>query len=443
MRAFCPGSRCVCRTLPAGRTTSKPLYVRSSLLDMDEGVRSALDGFSHAQLAQQLQDCASRLFSQPGELQVEHQPAAHIRLCVCLLTCALLHCLFTAGLRRAGLPPRARLLFAAADGGDTAVLQLMLLLLGPEEAAAAVDASSSTALHYAARQGQHGAVRLLLAHSTREAACARNREGSTPLALAAAGGHGEAVQALLGAAREAVATADGQQRMPLALAARGGHAHVMRLLLAAVPPEAVPALVARCDAHRYTPLHEACSQHYATAVSLLLDAAGDTAGALCKMQTRPSGFTPLHLAVRLTLRTVPEASAAVAQLLVAACPLACMTADAQGMLPLHRSVLDANTAVLPLLLEAGPEAATEAAPQHGTPLEMALATKRPHIARCLLAAGPAAHVFNILLSAACAPAVRRSLLPDAIVARMPLSEADWALVPFRHKTEVCAWGAAT
>ena len=79
-----------------------------------------------------------------------------------------------------------------------------------------------------------------------------------------------------------------------------------------------------------------------------------------------------------------------------------------------------------LLLAAAPEAAAARNTLGWLPLQQALERQHMDAARCLLAAGPAAEVVNILLrnGQAALP-----LFADFVVARLPLSEHQWARLP--------------
>ena len=103
------------------------------------------------------------------------------------------------------------------------------------------DPGGWTALHYAAIQGQAGAVRSLAARGGRAAVDARNNENLTPLHCVASGGHTTAMQALLEAgAGASLKTNDGKTALDYAVS--GGKHEVAELLRAhaAAAPEPEP-----------------------------------------------------------------------------------------------------------------------------------------------------------------------------------------------------------
>jgi hypothetical protein len=124
----------------------------------------------------------------------------------------------------------------AAERGHVAALRA--LLDGGADVAAELDNASTarplppgTALHWAARNGQAGAVQLLLGAGS--AVDANNILGETALHLAAAQGYAEVVQLLLGAGSAVDARNSWRDSTALHYAAHYGHAEVVRLILGA------------------------------------------------------------------------------------------------------------------------------------------------------------------------------------------------------------------
>ena len=97
-------------------------------------------------------------------------------------------------------------------------------------------------------------------------------------------------------------------------------------------------------------------------------------------------------------------------------------------IPLHCAAAGGHTLAAVLLLAAAPEAAAARNTLGWLPLQQALERQHMDAARCLLASGPAAEVIHILQQHG------QGALPlfaDYVVARLPLSGDDWALLP-RH-----------
>ena len=119
---------------------------------------------------------------------------------------------------------------------------------------------------------------------------------------------------------------------------------------------------------------------------------------------------------------------AAAELLLAAAPQTAMAVDAGGSTPLHCAAAGGHTLAAVLLLAAAPEAAAARNTLGWLPLQQALYYRHTNTARCLLAPGPAAEVLQALLrhGQAALP-----LFADFVIARLPLSAVEWALMP-RH-----------
>ena len=171
----------------------------------------------------------------------------------------------------------------------------------------------------------------------------------------------------------------------------------------------------------WLPLHWAAHNSHEAVARMLLDAAPAAA-----MAADEDGWLPLHAAADYNHE-------AVVRLLLDAAPVAAMAADADGRLPLHRAAAAGHEAVVRLLLDAAPQAATATTADGGTPLQIALLHGHTSSARVLLSAGPAAAVLSALAAAAAAPAGAdaTSLFLDFLLApgRLPLTAANWALVP--------------
>jgi ankyrin repeat protein len=152
--------------------------------------------------------------------------------------CAVLECLLAAGADPSRpLPNGADALYLAARNGHTALLRRLLSASGGGPSSRTRNVDHSTALHSAAKHGQVDCIAELLAHPNwlvlRDA---QDRDGSTPLLLAAGRGHAAAVEALC-AAGAGADSGGGDARCPSALLAASyhGHAEVVRALLRARP----------------------------------------------------------------------------------------------------------------------------------------------------------------------------------------------------------------
>ena len=150
-------------------------------------------------------------------------------------------------------------------------------------------------------------------------------------------------------------------------------------------------------------------------VQLLLTAAPGTAASLSAANS-----TPLHFAAR-------SGHAAVTQLLLAAAPETAAAVDTSGCTPLHHAAESApSAAASQLLLAAAPETA-EARNLHGQrPLDLAIYDRRLDTIRCLLAAAPTLTALQELSQGGEA---MQPVFVNFIPARLPLSDAEWALVP--------------
>ena len=127
-----------------------------------------------------------------------------------------------------------------------------------------------------------------------------------------------------------------------------------------------------------------------------------------------------------------QGHAAMVQLLLAAAPVAAMQADADGWLPLLLAAYFGHATVAQLLLAAAPETVGFAAADGSTALDCALdglaqgTEGCEAAARCLAAAAPA-HAALAALVAAGAPALH--LVADCVAVHLPLTDAEWQLVP--------------
>ena len=148
-------------------------------------------------------------------------------------------------------------------------------------------------LFEAAKQGDAGAVRAALAAGV--PADVRDREGRTPLHLAAQAGHTDVIQILLDAGAEVDAEDRDFGSRPLYLAAVGAHVSVAKLLLergALVDATNHTRDPVSAGSHHsnYTALDQASEAGHPDLVALLLDHGADVNG-------RANGISPLLLAV--------------------------------------------------------------------------------------------------------------------------------------------------
>ena len=203
--------------------------------------------------------------------------------------------------------------------------------------------------------------------------------------------------------------ADNDGDLPLHLATQHGHEAVVGLLLQAAPQATMVA-----GSWGRLPLHLAAEEGHTALVAVLLEAGPAAAMTGCN-----SGLLPLHV----------TGDAAVGQLLLQAAPAAALTQAAGcGSLPLHRAAEGGHAGMVELLLQAAPGSATARDSEGDTPLIWAL-TGWPGCtaaARRLAAAMPA---HAALAALATAGTLALPLLADCVAAHLPLSDAQWALVP--------------
>jgi ankyrin repeat protein len=118
----------------------------------------------------------------------------------------------------------------AAFNGDTSVLSSL-----PRKQLLEQDASSNTPLIWAADQGHHTALELILSVVEKEEPSHINTRGflgNTAISRAARGGHVECVEALLGASETNPNIANDKVQYPLHFAAFKRHPSVVKALLA-------------------------------------------------------------------------------------------------------------------------------------------------------------------------------------------------------------------
>jgi len=180
---------------------------------------------------------------------------------------------------------RTRLMAAARAGDVPRLTRLLRTASGALRVRSNVNGSASngsTALHWAAQEGQTAAIEVLL--SAGAAVGAANNQGWTPLHYAAQSGQIAAIEALL-AAGAAIEATTSRGDIPLHLAADKGHVLAVQALLAAGAATAAKTTVVGA-----TPLHCAAINGHVLAVQALL-AAGAAVGAADN-----GGLNPLHLA---------------------------------------------------------------------------------------------------------------------------------------------------
>jgi ankyrin repeat protein len=256
-------------------------------------------------------------------------------------------------------------------------------------------------------------------------------DGWLPLHYAAQNGHTAVVQQLLAAAAEAAMHATQDGMLPLHVAAQNGHTAVVLQLLAADAGTAMQA-----DIDGWLPLHFAAINGHTAVVQQLLAAAAETA-----KQADARGWLPLH-------RAAPTGDIEMVQQLLDAFPRAAMLTLPDGRLPLHLAAVIGHTSVVQLLLDAAPEAAMQATQAGQLPLQLALLRMRngdsiPHsaAARLLLRAAAAPRELDLSNLHAAGPDGLQ-LLADFVAARVPLSTAEWELIPAPCPGILCALPAA-
>jgi hypothetical protein len=143
------------------------------------------------------------------------------------------------------------------------------------------------------------------------------------------------------------------------------------------------------------------------------------------MQATEEGWLPLHLASK-------KGHTAVVQQLLAAAAEMPMQATQTGILPLHLAAQSGHTAVMQHLLAAAPKAAMHATRAGLMPLQLALqhGDGGPHFAAAslLLHAAAAPRQLDLTILLAAGPRGLH-LLADYVIARMPLSTAEWERIP--------------
>lgn len=201
--------------------------------------------------------------------------------------------------------PRLRTRFDSA-GKDN--IPMLVKALGKHAAAVAAtpDSLGSTALHYAAKEGDATRLQVILdalANKAATVAATRNRNGLTPLHLAVRYGGAEMVLAILKALGKLAATVATQQDsqqdsegwIPLHYATRYGGDRTVQALLKGVGDRA-KMMAAMPSRDGWRPLHLALQHVNAPMVQALLAALGDQAQSMAAMPGI-DGQTPLHLAI--------------------------------------------------------------------------------------------------------------------------------------------------
>jgi len=171
--------------------------------------------------------------------------------------------------------------YAARDGNPGAVQMILAARAEP----GTTDERGVSPLHLAAEAGHDNIVRLLL-HADASPHCATSssspgKTGITALHAAACCGQVSVAMRLL-TAGASPAQARGDGVLPLHFAAQGGHVGVALVLLAAGSP------VDQCGAGGFTPLHDSAHGGHADVVAALLAARADPDAATM------GGTTPLH-----------------------------------------------------------------------------------------------------------------------------------------------------
>lgn len=309
------------------------------------------------------------------------------------------------------------------------------VLLRANPAAAMVqDDRGSVPLHDAAWNGRLPMLKRLL-EAAPEAAHVVNNHVSTPLHLAAEKGRPAFIKALLAVAPEVAEDEDMNGQTPLHLAAASGNKTSVALLSS-------PTLARQFDLHRMTPLHHAAWRQRLGCIHYLLDAAPEMA-----MERDDWGYTPLMRAV--FCGDAGDKMAECVRLLVARAPAAIpMAADDEGETCLHAAAEIGCDESVRAILSAAPEAASVRDGRNRLPLHLAARRGRDGCVRQLMAAYPAAAAAEdsdnmTPLQWAMDELVAGTLLLSVIrhVPR-PLSDAEWAYVPYGHEDLLATLPAA-
>ncbi|EFN52929.1 hypothetical protein CHLNCDRAFT_137260 [Chlorella variabilis] len=372
------------------------------------GGGSAARDASFRQLVEQLQECAVQLAA-----AAEHNAAA----VAVVLAAAPQAATATDG---CGWMPLHRLAQtqASVPAEQTAAAVKALVEAAPATLTAG-DRLGRTPAHYAEECQNVPALEALLAVRPASAMTPDNY-GWNPLQRALRRRNAAALIPLVEAVAAAAAAAGEDGLVLLQRTAQHQNAALMQ------PAVAATAAVER---HGKALLHLAAERPGVAALQLLLAAGwGDP----CAVSNHPSPqesarHTPLHCAVQ-------HGNAPAVQLLVRAAPATTLVADKHGNTPLHLAAALPRAAVTELLLAAAPQAATLRGGGHlgdeagaaETPLEVALRHRHLAVARRLLGYCPQAEELAAL--AAAGPAAH-PLFADFVIARVPLSEAQWAQVP--------------
>ncbi len=191
------------------------------------------------------------------------------------------------------------------------------------------DKDGVTPLCIAAQNGHAEAVRMLL--QAKADVNAANKDGATALCIAGQNGHAEAVRMLLKAKAD-VNTANKFRFTPLYMAAQNGHAGAVRMLLVA------KADVNAAENDGVTPLWIAGQNGHAKAVRMLLKAKADVKAA------KNNGVTPLYMAAQ------NGHAKAVRMLLLAKADVNNTRSD--GVTPLYMAAQNGHAKAVRMLLKA-------------------------------------------------------------------------------------------
>lgn len=152
------------------------------------------------------------------------------------------------------------LMYACRIGNEEVI---KLLLTGNRSVPEAKDKMGKSAIHYAAENGHHGSIKLLV-----EAGVRVNLPGPdrmTALHIASAAGHFDTVKFLLEKGAK-ILSKDKLKRSSLLLAAKNGNLVIASYLLS------LGALFDEADSSGNTPLHYACAYGYPETIDILLQA---------------------------------------------------------------------------------------------------------------------------------------------------------------------------